>query len=279
MMLALLLVAMLVAALNYNSNLALAFAFLMISVALVAMHHCNRNLLGLGVDASAEADAFAGGHAEFRFALRNDSGLDRAEIEVRCTEEALTIRGVPANQQRTFTVALPVPRRGITRLERFELRTRHPFGWFRAWTYVQAPLTAYAAPAPRGERPMRSAAGGVGVGGSTEARGDEDFDGLRSYQPGIPLKHMAWKVLARGGEAAVRNYTAPAAAPEWLDWSALADLDVEGRLAQLCCWVLQCEDEQRRYGLRLPGCEIAPARGEAHRTACLRALAGFGAAQ
>src|SRR3974390_986434 len=59
LMLALILVAMLVAALNYNSNLGLAFSFLMASIALVTMHHCNRNLLGLQVDATPEVDAFA----------------------------------------------------------------------------------------------------------------------------------------------------------------------------------------------------------------------------
>jgi uncharacterized protein (DUF58 family) len=31
------------------------------------------------------------------------------------------------------------------------------------------------------------------------------------------------------------------------------------------------------YGLRLPGVEIAPGRGEAHRGACLQALALHGA--
>src|SRR3977135_139465 len=59
-LLALMLVAMLIAGLNYNSNLGLAFAFLMVSIALVTMHHCNRNLLSLQVDVTTEADAFAG---------------------------------------------------------------------------------------------------------------------------------------------------------------------------------------------------------------------------
>jgi uncharacterized protein (DUF58 family) len=84
---------------------------------------------------------------------------------------------------------------------------------------------------------------------------------------------MAWKVLARGGEAAVRSYTALAALPEWLEWSAVTDLDTETRLSQLCLWVLESEAAQRIYGLRLPGKEIAPALGAAHRFACLRALA------
>ena len=54
LMLGALLVAMLIAALNYNSNLGLAFAFFMASLVLVAMHHCHRNLLGLAIDASLE---------------------------------------------------------------------------------------------------------------------------------------------------------------------------------------------------------------------------------
>jgi uncharacterized protein (DUF58 family) len=110
----------------------------------------------------------------------------------------------------------------------------------------------------------------------SEARGDEDFSGLRAYEPGIPLKHMAWKVLARGGEAAVRSYSSLAAQPEWLEWSSLTGLDDEARLSQLCQWVLECDGAQRPYGLRIPGKEIAPSGGAAHRFACLRALAAFG---
>ena len=108
----------------------------------------------------------------------------------------------------------------------------------------------------------------------SETRGDEEFVGLRPYAPGVPLKHMAWKVLARGGEAAVRGYTGLAAQPEWLEWSALEGLGTEARLSQLCRWVLANEAGYRRaYGLRIPGVEISPGWGAAHRARCLRALA------
>jgi len=69
---------------------------------------------------------------------------------------------------------------------------------------------------------------------------------------------MAWKVLARGGEAAVRSYSSLAAQPEWLEWSSLARMDPEARLSQLCLWVLESDAAQRPYGLRIPGKEIAP---------------------
>jgi uncharacterized protein (DUF58 family) len=276
-MLAFMLVAMLVAGLNYNSNLGLAFAFLMLSVALVTMHHCNRNLLGLQVDVMTEVDAFAGSEASFEFVLRNDSQVERRDVEIRCMTAA-GMRSVAAKSSESVPVAVPVPHRGVARIDQFELRTRYPFGWFHAWTYVQGSLTAYVAPSPHGSRTL-PAVGGVGSSSRSEARGDEEFAGLRAYEPGVPLKHMAWKVLARGGEAAVQSYTSLASQPEWLEWSALEGHDTETRLSQLCLWVLESTAAQRVFGLRIPGKEIAPARGAAHRFACLRALALYGMAE
>ncbi len=272
--LALLLVAMLIAGLNYNSNLGLAFGFLMVSLVLVAMHHCHRNLLNLSIDAIVEVDAFAGDYACFEILLRNDAGIDRCDLEIRM-EAATALVSVAARGYRHGTVGVPVARRGVTRLERFELRTRYPFGWFRAWTYVHSPLTAFVAPRPGGDRALPSASASVETAAQSEIRGDDDFAGLRAYEAGVPLKHMAWKVLARGGEPAVRSYTALAAQPEWLDWMTLHPLTDEARLSQLCRWVLASEAAQRSYGLRIPGTEIAPSRGAGHRSACLRALARY----
>ena len=283
LMLGALLVAMLIAALNYNSNLGLAFAFFMASLVLVAMHHCHRNLLGLAVDATLEVDAFAGADALFQFMLHNESAVERRDIEVRMAAHgdaapAEASRTVGGDTYEQVAVAVAMSRRGVSRWNQFELRTTHPFGWFRAWTYAQAPLTAFVAPRPRGERPLPSAAAAAGLAARAELRGEEEFAGLRTYAAGVPLKHMAWKVLARGGEPAVRVYSDLGARPEWLDWSALDGLDTEARLSQLCRWVLQCEaGHPRPYGLKLPGAEIAPGHGAPHRARCLRALAAHGA--
>jgi uncharacterized protein (DUF58 family) len=280
LMLAALLVAMLIAGLNYNSNLSLAFAFFMVSVALVAMHHCNRNLSGLSIDANVEADAFAGGDAVFYFMLRNGSAVERRDIEIhldavptRAPGEAIGSVGVGSYER--LMARVPTGERGVIRWNEFEVRTRHPFGWFRAWTYISAPLVLFVAPRPLGDRRLPAAASATGKALRSETRGDEDFAGLRTYAPGVPLKHMAWKVLARGGEAAVRAYTDLGAQPEWLDWTSLDGLDTEARLSQLCRWVLDCESGYTQpYGLRMPGAEIPPGRGAAHRMRCLRALAG-----
>jgi len=50
-------------------------------------------------------------------------------------------------------------------------------------------------------------------------------------------------------------------------------LNVEHRLSRLAGWVLDAERSGVHYGLRLPGVEILPARGEAQSGACLQALA------
>src|SRR5207248_7278143 len=49
------------------------------------------------------------------------------------------------------------------------------------------------------------------------------------------------------------------------------------RLSRLAGWVLEAERSGVQYGLRLPGVEIAPGRGEAQRAACLQGLALYGA--
>jgi uncharacterized protein (DUF58 family) len=268
------LIAMLLAGLNYNSNLGLAFAFLLVSMTLVIMHHCNRNLVRLSLDATTEIDAFAGGNAGIEFVLRNNSKVERRDVEVRCAD-ASAIGHVQPEDLTSILVLLPVASRGVQRIKQVVLRTRYPFGWFYSWTYVHRMLTVYIAPEPKGNRTLPLAEG-LGNASIADTPGDEEFSGLQPYRPGMPLKHMAWKVLARGGEAAVRTYSGLGSQPEWLDWNYLEGMSDEARLSQLCQWLLESDAAHRSYGLRLPGLEIAPSGGAAHRFACLRALASYG---
>ena len=275
LVLGVMIVAMLLAGLNYNSNLGLAFGFLMASIAMTAMHHCHRNLLGLQVDLDRDADGFAGGSAAIGFALYNDSGSARHDIELRC-EDAEAIAAVAAGSWRKASLALPTPVRGVRTLPQCELATRWPLGWFRAWTYVQAPVRVHVAPQPQGSLPAPASAATPGEAAPSGRRGDEDFAGLAPYAPGIPLKHLDWKTIARGRPAAVRTYLDNAGSPLWLDFDGLPGIGTEARLSQLCRWLIDAEAADRPSGLRLPGIEIGPGQGARHREACLRALAAFG---
>ena len=272
--LAALLFAMVIAGLNYGSNLALGFAFLMASMAIVAMHHCHRNLLDVRVATTHAGDAFAGGMASVEFTLHNDAGFARYDLEIRCGDAEPALLHLPAGAAAHARLELSCARRGVLDMPQWELRTRHPFGWFRAWTYVHAPLRIYVAPAPAGLRQPPPSSGDV-ARRDTMRSGEDDFAGLRPYRPGDALKHMAWKVVARGQQPAVRQYSQGAADLTWLDYDSLPGLAPELRLAQLCRWLLEHDARGVIFGLRLPGTAIGPAYGPAHRRACLQALAAF----
>ena len=114
------------------------------------------------------------------------------------------------------------------------------------------------------------------MGDSLRGGGGDDYTGLRDYQPGDSLHHVHWKSAARSDELLVKQFNSGGAQTLWLDWYLLPQTDVETRLSILCRWVLDAHAAGLRYGLRLPEREIAPANHDAHRHACLRALALFG---
>ena len=109
-----------------------------------------------------------------------------------------------------------------------------------------------------------------------QIRGNEDVAGIRDYGYGDSLQQIAWKHSARTGELKTLEREQESGTLCWLAWESLPGLDDEVRLSRLTSWVDQAEQASWRYGLRLPGVEIAPANGEQHRAACLEALALWG---
>jgi uncharacterized protein (DUF58 family) len=118
---------------------------------------------------------------------------------------------------------------------------------------------------------------GTDTGGAQEARrGDEDFAGLRTFQTGDSPRRIAWKAYARGQELQVKQYSGTAVTSHLLDWDQLPGMHPEARLSQLCRWIEDAHANRNAFGLRIPGTEIAPNVGTAHRQRCLTALALFG---
>ena len=90
------------------------------------------------------------------------------------------------------------------------------------------------------------------------------------------MKLVVWKKAAqarRPDELVSRDTSGGAATSCGSTGRACASLAPEDRLSRLAAWVLAAERAGIDYGLRLPGLEIAPERGETHRRRCLEALA------
>jgi uncharacterized protein (DUF58 family) len=272
---ALMIFAMFLGAMNYGNNLALGLAFLLGALGLTAMHYSHRNLAGLRIRSAASEPVFAGQRARFRIALENTAPLARHELTIENEHgSALPVR-IDNDARALLELELPAPRRGWLKLEDFEVATRHPFGLFRAWAYLHMDVKCIVYPRPS-ERGLPPPPFETDTGGAQDTlRGEEDFAGLRPFHPGDSPRRIAWKAYAREQGLQVKLYAGTAVTSHLFDWNSLPGLEVEARLSQLCRWIEDAHAASRAFGLRLPGVDIPPNVGVAHRQRCLTALALF----
>jgi len=276
---------LLMGSINYALSLGFALTFLLAGAGLAGMVQTTRNLARLAVQAGRAEPAFAGERALYRLTLASDAPFDRPEILLRQKNSGAECRvDVPAAGAAEALLAVPTARRGWQPLGRVMLETRFPLGLFRAWSYVEPDCRCLVYPHPEpGALPPPAPSRQAG-GARAHAQGSDDFSGLRAYQPSDSPRHVAWKSSARSEDMLTKQFAGEAVAELWLMLSDLpTSLGLEARLSRLAGWVLAAERSGAHYGLRLPGVELAPARGDAHRTACLEALAlyqpGAGAVQ
>lgn len=274
---ALMLFAMFLGAMNYANNLALGLTFTLASLGLTAMHYCQRNLAGIILASSTCEPVFVGQVARFRIAAENPSPVTRHEITLANEHSLAAPARLDPTGRAVLEICVPAVRRGRLPLEFFEVVTTHPFGMFRAWASVHMNLHCIVYPRAS-ERTLPPPPLETDTGGAQDSlKGDEDFAGLRGFSPGDSPRRIAWKVYARGQGLQVKVFAGTAVTSHQFDWQALAGLDVEARLSQLCRWIEDAHAAGRAFGLRLPGVELPVNVGAAHRERCLTALALFDA--
>jgi uncharacterized protein (DUF58 family) len=280
-----LLLAMLLASLNYNNSLGLALTFMLGGLAVVAMHHCHHNLVGLTVRFRGVEPVFAGQRAEFRFALQGRGRHPRFQFQLQSDtgigeEQWMRSAFVDVSPEDSPDALLPVPTRarGLQPVTRLGIATRYPFGLFRAWSWLHMDCRVVVYPRPATDAPVVLAGEGDSAGVHDDRGGEEDFAGLRAFRSGDSPRHIAWKAYARDEEPRTKQYAGQVLSSTWLDFDALTDPDTERRLEILTRQILEAESSAAPYGLRLPGSTIQPSLGPAHRDSCLQALALFPAA-
>jgi len=272
-----LLFALLIAGINYENNLVFALTFLLGGLFVVAILHTYANLAELRVAAGTCPPVFAGEQAGFSVRLRDEGRRAHDAIALGWRDGApASVRVAPGGEGEAL-LFVSVTRRGFLRPGRVRLESRYPLGLLRAWSWLDLDLRClvYPRPAATGPLPMDSGRGEEGA--ATRDPGAEDFSGFRNYRPGDPLRHVAWKTLARGQPLQSREYVSYADRQAWLTWAQTEGRgDTEDRLSLLCRWVLELYAQGAPYGLDVPGTRLAPAAGEAQRDRALAALALFG---
>ena len=268
---------MLLGSMNYNNNLSFVLTFMLAGIGFVSMHQCQRNLVGLEIAFAGVDPVFAGQTAEFRIAITNHSKSRRPHLQIYIDDTASHIDDLEAGESRVFCLEIPTERRGKIRLDRFGVRTLFPFELFRAWAWLHMDLAGIVYPAPAAHAPEPPPTQTAHGHRQHDARGEEDFAGLRRYQVGDSPRHVAWKAYARTSDLLSKQFAGADTSSQWFDFDEVVAVDIEQRLSVLARWVVDADRTRRDYGLRLPGHEFSPAHGEAHRHRCLEAMAFFDA--
>jgi uncharacterized protein (DUF58 family) len=274
-MLAATLLVLLIASINYQLNLGYLLTFLLAGCAAAGMVVCHNTLRGLALHLLPPQPLFAGALAVLQVRLANARRAPRHAISLALDGTAhWTWADVPGQGEAAVQISFKPARRGLHRVPPLTAETRYPLGTFRVWTVWRpaAQVLVYPAPEPTPPPlPPGEPRAGAGLAGGARATGE--FDGVRGYQHGDPMKLIVWKKFAKSGELVSRDTVHMQRQQLWLDYARAGALAPEARLSRLAAWVLAADAQGLDYGLRLPGTEIAPAGGTAQRLRCLEALA------
>jgi len=268
--------AMLLGSMNYNNNLSFVLTFILAGLGFVSMHQCQRNLVGLELSFAGVEPVFAGQSAQFRIAITNHSKNARHGIRLYCNSSESEMHDLLPGESKVFLLAVVTDKRGWISLDRFGIRTLFPFELFRSWAWLHMNLSGLVYPHPADHTPPPPPTQIAHGHRQHDARGEEDFAGLRKYHEGDSPRHVAWKAYARSGQLLSKQFAGADTSSQWFDFDAVPSDDTEVRLSILTSWIVNADRTREDFGLRLPGVEFPPAHGEGHRLRCLEALALFG---
>ena len=272
---------MLLGAINYGNALGYVLSFMLVGISLVSMVHAVRNLSGLTLLADESAPVFAGETANFRLRADNRGQRQRFGLLARLTghrrgggeNDAMLHFHLDADSMRRIELAGTAGHRGWYSAGSVTIATRFPFGLFRAWSRRDIGLRCLAYPRPVGEQPLPAIRHGESGHQGGFEKGEDEFSGLRDYQPGDSARRVHWKAVARGQGVPVKVFSGATSGVTLLRWQDVRADDTETRLSQLSRWIVDAERQNLRYGLSLPGLDVPAGSGHEHRHRCLQALA------
>ncbi len=275
-----LLLLLFVTSVNYNLNLGFALTFVLAACAGINAFLGFRNLAYLHLLAGPVAPVFAGEEAQFTLHLINRRKHFRYALHLGFAAKGhpdQTVDIAPESRS-TRQLSCLASHRGSMPIPRVRLQTWFPLGLLRAWSTWLPDVEVLVYPQPEPFAPPLPGSGASGNEGQGQT-GEEDFAGVRVYQSGDLLKHLAWKHIARvdldaGGSLMTKQFSGGSGRDILLDFASLPDtLDLELRLSRMTSWVIAADACGLAYAFQLGATRYAAASSPLHRSDCLRALA------
>lgn len=260
---------------NFSNNLIFAMTFLMVSIACVGWYHTRINVRGLRLGEWHVQPVFAGQTISYRVSVTNPISRMRHGIMAKASgHQKQREQSFSANEQLDVLLDRAATERGRLTGGPAHLQSVFPLGIFEVRLAASELPECLVYPKPEGGQPLPDRLAGRDAHLSAESG---SFTEMRRYAPGDSLSHINWKAMARFDELYTKEFDGAEGKPAlWLRWEDVTAGGVESKLSQLCQWVLEVHQQNREFGLELPGLSIEPASSEAHMKRCLEALACYG---
>lgn len=263
---------------NFQNSLVYVVCFWLIALLVINILYTYRNLAGLTIKAVSAESCFSGEKMVLELEISRPVNQRKSAIYFGWKGEDLVEMNLQEQQSTRIKLSHSTKQRGRFPPPRIDIFTRYPTGLTTAWSYALMDMDAVIYPEPIENTNQNNKRGtgeetdeGVEISG-----GSSDFAGVREYQAGDSPRHIHWGQFAKTGELYTKSFVDYESHEMWLDWEMLGISGTEPRLSHLSAMVLQFHNEQKQFGLRIPGKVIEPSSGESHKIRCLTALALHG---
>lgn len=268
------LLALLIGSINYSVSLGFFVTFLLTSLGNIAMLHTWRNIVYLDVHLLSAKPVFVGDSATVLIQVSEPKNRARFAITAHFASHLAHTEDITPNESQLFPLQITIHKRGYVACPRITLYTEFPLSIFHAWAYFESTfqLLAYPQAISYLANPATSADTNA-EGGNALSKGDDEFNGHKTYVVGDSFSRVDWKASSRGMGILTKQFSGNGQSALWLDWDATMGLETEARISQLSYWVVDAYQAQQTFGLRLPNITLSPNNTEAHYHESLTALA------
>jgi uncharacterized protein (DUF58 family) len=264
------------AAINYQNSMAFVLTFMLTAMAQISLWQTHKNLVGLEISLKAPRPVFNGEPSEFVFNISHRNNAYRYAIGIQYANHPPAYTTLNPESTAQAILKIPSCRRGQFKPKRLYVFSRYPTGLFHAWSWLQFDLPVLIYPRPVVDAVLQETMVAQEDGkSSTNTIEGDDFGGLREHRVGESLRHVSWKAYAQGRGLLTKTFQGHARPSLWVDWSSIPHGSTETKLSYMTALVVLAENENQKYGVKLPGNTIEQTSGTAHKQECLYAIATF----
>jgi uncharacterized protein (DUF58 family) len=268
-----LLVVMLLTAINYQNSMVYMLVFLIAVMCVLTIHLSFYNLQGLTVTRLLVEPAFAGDNLLVTFSLSSKKDKPYYGVWLSWPNESDVLANVMANEVATVQLTLTTKQRGTLIAPRILIESVYPFGLIRVWSWLDLDVKGIVYPKSIKGEPIPASISEGGDGEVNMHAGSDLFNGLRNFNRGDSLKHVAWKQFARQGELLTKEFESPRTQSNVFSLEDYGHTSIESALSHLCFDILNAEARGEFYALNLKGDCTEMKKGAEHLRMCLQKLA------